>query len=305
MAKRASKKPAGDAPLVLHGVTITHPDRVVYAEGNITKGDVARYYAAAAPFLLPEIENRPISLLRCPSGTKAGCFFQRNVGFGLGADVLPFDWRYKGRRYQYIYIRDAKGLMEMIQMGVLEIHPWGATVADVHHPDRMIFDFDPDPAISFSAVKKAARDLRARLKKKGLESFVKCTGGKGLHVTVPLKPVHPWAEVKAWAAAMAQEMVAAAPDTYVATMTKSKRAGKIFIDYFRNDYTATAIAGYALRARPGAPAALPMEWDELSRLPAGNAFTIQKALKRLAAKKPAKRRLLNQKLPPLPVKGGK
>jgi len=302
MAKRRSKagRNGGDA-LVLHGVTITHPDRVVYPDAGITKGDVARYYAAVAPFLLEEIRDRPISLLRCPSGTKAGCFFQRNVGFGLGADVLPFDWRYKGRRYQYIYIQDAKGLMEMVQMGVLEIHPWGATVKDVHHPDRMIFDFDPDPAIPFSAVKKAARELRARLKKKGLESRVKCTGGKGLHVIVPIKPVHAWAEVKAWAARMAQDMVADAPDLYVATMTKAKRKNKIFIDYFRNDHTATAVAAYSLRARPGAPVAFPVAWEALSRLKAGNSFTIRNSLKRLTAKERRREPLRAQKLPPLPA----
>ena len=120
--------------LILHGVKITHPDRIVFEEGKITKGDVARYYAAVAPFLLREIKSRPISLLRCPSGIKADCFYQRNVGFGLGADVHPFVWDYKGRSYKYIYVKDEKGIMEMIQMGVIEIHPWGATIDKVHTP---------------------------------------------------------------------------------------------------------------------------------------------------------------------------
>ena len=135
--------------LILHGVTITHPDRIVFEEGKITKADVARYYAAVAPFLLQEIQGRPITVVRCPSGIKADCFYQRNVGFGLGPDVYPFVWKYKGRSYKYIYVKDIKGIMEMIQMGVIEIHPWGATIDKIHTPDRMIFDLDPDPRVPF------------------------------------------------------------------------------------------------------------------------------------------------------------
>lgn len=303
--KKTSASKTKDSALVLHGVTITHPERIVFPDVNVTKGDVARYYAAAAPYLLREIKNRPISLLRCPSGTTAECFFQRNVGFGLGPDVLPFDWHYKGRSFKYIYVRDARGIMEMIQMGVLEIHPWGSTVDNVHNPDRVIFDFDPDPAVAFTEVRKAARELRARLKKRGLECFLKCTGGKGLHVIVPLKPVHPWAQVKAWAAALAQEMVAEKPEVYVATITKAKRKGKILIDYFRNDYTATAVAGYSLRARPGAPVAVPLDWEELGRLRSGHDFTIEKTLKCLSRKKPAAIPPLRQNLPVMGEKKSK
>ena len=129
-----TKHPLAQDNLILHGVTITHPDRIVFAEGKITKGDVARYYAAVAPLLLREIQNRPITVVRCPSGVKAGCFYQRNVGFGLGANVYPFVWRYKDSSYKYIYVKDLKGIMELIQMGVIEIHPWGATIANIHTP---------------------------------------------------------------------------------------------------------------------------------------------------------------------------
>lgn len=267
--------------LLLHDVKITHPDRIVFQEGAITKGDVARYYAAVAPVLLPEIQNRPVTVVRCPGGVKADCFYQRNVGFGLGAHVHPFDWRYKGRRYKYIYVSDIKGIMEMIQMGVIEIHPWGATVDEVHSPDRMIFDLDPDPSIPFSEVTRAAQDVRRRLAAAGLDSFVKCTGGKGLHVVVPLAPRHSWEEVKGWASALAHTMVDEAPEKYVATITKAKRVGKILIDFFRNDYTATSIASYSLRARPGAPVAVPLEWGELTTLTAGNHFDMAAALTRL------------------------
>lgn len=288
--------------LVLHGVKITHPDRMVFEEGKITKGDVARYYAAVAPLLLRDIQSRPISLLRCPSGIKADCFYQRNVGFGLGADVYPFVWNYKDSSYKYIYVKDAKGIMEMIQMGVIEIHPWGATIDKVHTPDRMIFDLDPDPTVPFSEVKKAALEIRQRLHEAGLESFLKCTGGKGLHIVVPLAPYSSWRDVKGWASAFAHQMVEEAPDRYVATITKSKRIGKILIDFFRNDYTATGIANYSVRARPGAPVAVPLEWRELTKLKSANQFGMDAVLKRIK-RQPLQKSLPKQRLPNLRTEG--
>ena len=275
------KRTAPQEDLILHGVTITHPDRVVFEEDHITKGDVARYYAAVAPLLLREIQRRPITVVRCPNGVNADCFYQRNVGFGLGADVHPFFWDYKGRSYKYIYVEDVKGIMEMIQMGVIEIHPWGAMIDSVHTPDRMIFDLDPDPSVPFSEVKRTAMEVRNRLAIAGLESFLKCTGGKGLHVVVPLTPSSCWEEVKGWAAAFAHQMVNEAPDRYVATITKSKRKGKILIDFFRNDYTATSIASYSLRARPNAPVAIPLHWRELSKLRRGDQFDMEAVLNRI------------------------
>src|SRR3954451_23904312 len=159
-------------------------------------------------------------------------------------------------------------------MGVIKNHPWGATVDTIDYPDRLIFDLDPAPEVPFEALKLAAQDLRQRLRRKGLESSLKCTGGKGLHVTVALAGKDRWPEVKAFGAAVAQEMVSAAPEAYVATMSKAKRTGKIFIDYFRNDHTATAIADYAVRARPGAPVATPIEWKELKTLKSASQFTM-------------------------------
>jgi bifunctional non-homologous end joining protein LigD len=280
-----------ESALILHGVTITHPDRLVFEEEAITKGEVARYYAAVAPFLLEEIRCRPISLLRCPSGIDADCFYQRNLGFGLGTNVHPFEWKYKGRSYKYIYVKDEKGLMEMIQMGVIEIHPWGATIDRVHTPDRMIFDLDPDPIVPFSEVKQAACDVRDRLKQAGLDSALKCTGGKGLHVVVSLAPTSSWEQVKDWARVLAHKMVREAPDKYVATITKSKRIGKILIDFFRNDYTATGIAGYSLRARPGSTVAVPLKWRELTALNSADQFHMDAVLERIKRRTP-------QKVPP-------
>jgi bifunctional non-homologous end joining protein LigD len=199
----------------------------------------------------------------------------------LGADVYPFVWTYKGSSYKYIYVKDVKGVMEMIQMGVIEIHPWGATIDNIHTPDRLIFDLDPDLSVPFSEVRKAALEVKNRLHKIGLHSYLKCTGGKGLHVVVPLAPTSRWDEVKGWASVLAHHMVEQAPDQYVATITKSKRKGKILIDFFRNDYTATSIASYSLRARPGAPVAVPLEWRELPRLKSGNQFDMHTVLKRI------------------------
>jgi bifunctional non-homologous end joining protein LigD len=286
--QNASPAPAAKmkGSLVLHGINITHPDRVISEIGHITKGDLAEYYAAVAPFMLPRICRHPLSLLRCPAGIDGQCFYQRNPGKGLGPDVHPFKFKHKGKSYKYLYIKDEKGLLELVQMGAIEIHPWGASIDAIDCPDRLIFDLDPAPDVPFEAVKRAAQDLRRRLKRKGLESMLKCTGGKGLHVTVPLASKEKWPEVKSFAAVVANEMVETAPETYVATMTKTKRKGKIFVDYFRNDYTATAIADYAVRARPGAPVALPLEWKELRTLKSASQFTIKDVLKRLARKGP-------------------
>ena len=294
--KEAPVAPAGKATamegkkaenLVLHGITITHPGRIISDTGHITKGELAEYYAAVAPWILPQIVRHPLSLLRCPSGVDKQCFFQRNPGKGLGADVRPFEFKNKGKTYEYLYIEDEKGLLEVVQMGAVELHPWGASIDSIDCPDRMIFDLDPAPEVPFEALKLGAQDLRQRLRRRGLESSLKCTGGKGLHVTVPLAAKDSWSTVKGFAAAVADEMVAAAPEAYVATMSKAKRTGRIFIDYFRNDYTATAIADYAVRARPGAPVALPIDWKELKDLESASQFTMKDVLARLKRTKKA------------------
>lgn len=278
-------KPAATAQAMVGGVTITHPDRVIFAPDRITKGDLAEYYGGVAHLLVPRIARRPLSLLRCPSGIDAECFYQRNPGKGLGADVHPFVFQHKGKKFEYLYIENEKGLLELIQMGAIEIHPWGATIDAIDYPDRMTFDLDPAPDVPFTVLGIAAKDLRQRLKNHGLESALKCTGGKGLHVTVPLAGRDKWAAVKSFAAAVAREMVTAAPEAYIATMSKAKRPGKIFVDYFRNEYTATAIADYAVRARDGLPVAVPLEWDELKGLKAANQFTMKDVLKRLKDKR--------------------
>ena len=283
----AAAKGAKTDVLVEAGIIISHPDRVISETGHITKGELAGYHAAIAPFILPRIARHPLSLLRCPAGIDGKhCFFQRSPGRGLGKNVHSFDFQHKGKGYEYLYIEDEKGLLEIIQMGAIELHPWGASVDAIDYPDRLIFDLDPAPEVPFEALKLAAADLRQRLKKKGVDCSLKCTGGKGLHVTVALAGRDRWPEVKAFGAAVAEEMVSAVPEAYIATMSKAKRTGKIFIDYFRNDYTATAIADYGVRARPGAPVAVPLAWEELRGLKSASAFTMKDVLKRLKNRKP-------------------
>lgn len=294
-ARRRKAKPGG---LVLNGIAITHPERVISEAGRITKGELAEYYAGVAPLMLPQIVRRPLSLLRCPAGIDGECFFQRNPGKGLGADVRPFVFRHHGKKYEYLYIEDEKGLLEVIQMNSVELHPWGAPVDAIDYPDRMIFDLDPAPDVPFDAVKLAAEDLRQRLDRKGLESVLKCTGGKGLHVTVPLAGKDKWPAVKAFAATVAGEMVSATPEAYIATMSKAKRTAKIFIDYFRNDYTATAIADFSVRARPGAPVALPIEWKELKDLKSASQFSMKDVLKRVKGKRAKTRSILTRQILP-------
>jgi bifunctional non-homologous end joining protein LigD len=276
-----SKATLPNGKIEVLGVLISHPDRLIFKDPPVTKGELAEFYAAASPWMLKDIAGHPVSLLRCPEGTSGDCFYQRSPGTGLGPDVKPFRWKHKGKSYEYLYIENEKGLIEFVQMGGIELHPWGAPVNRIDYPDRLIFDLDPDEQVPFEAVKLAARDLRRRLKAKGLESFLKCTGGKGLHVTVPLAEKDNWQKVKSFAAAVAEEMVQDVPKAYVSTMSKAKRRGKIFVDYFRNDYTATAIADFAVRARRGAPVAAPLEWKELGELRCANQFTIRDVLKRL------------------------
>jgi bifunctional non-homologous end joining protein LigD len=295
--KTAARPPSKKSEaLVLHDVRVTHPDRVISETGHITKGGLASYYAVVAPYM--QIERHPLSLLRCPGGIDHTCFYQRNPGRGLGPDVHPFAFKNKGKNYEYLYIKDEKGLIELVQMGAVEIHPWGAGIDAIDFPDRMIFDLDPAEDVPFGALKLAALDLRHRLKSRKLESTLKCTGGKGLHVTVWLGGKDKWPAVKLFAASIAHEMVEVTPEAYIATMSKAKRGGKIFIDYFRNDYTATSIADYAVRARPGAPVALPLDWKELDALKSASQFSMKDVLERLSRKKPssiAKER--RQKLP--------
>jgi bifunctional non-homologous end joining protein LigD len=264
-------------------VTITHPTRVVYKSARITKGRVAEYYRAIAPWLLPELAKRPLSLLRCPSGAESSCFFQKHYLDSLGEGVKSISLRQKSGAEDYIYVDDVRGVLALVQMNTLEFHPWGSQVTAPEQPDRMVFDLDPDDGIAWKGVVAAAKDVRDRLAEAGLQSFVRTTGGEGLHVVVPITPGPSWDDVKNFCGAFAQAMAAHRPEIYVATMSKSKRTGKTFIDWLRNARGSTSVTSWSLRARPGAPVAVPLRWEELGRVRASNAFDLDKALRRAEA----------------------
>jgi bifunctional non-homologous end joining protein LigD len=244
---------------IVEGVRLSNPDKILYPEQGITKALLADYYVAVAPHMLPHVADRPVTMVRCPTGRGAKCFYQRHAGSGvlpqLGEVTIP------GFEEPYLYITNAAGLVAMVQMGVLEIHPWGVTVDRPDKADRIVFDLDPAEGLGFEAVIAAAHEVRDRLAALGLRSFVKTTGGKGLHVVVPVEPTAAWKEVKSFAKGLSAEMAAASPDKYLTKISKAERAGRIFIDYLRNDPTSTAVAPYSTRARPGAPVAMPLEWD--------------------------------------------
>jgi bifunctional non-homologous end joining protein LigD len=266
--------------LEFYGVKITHPDREVYPGTGITKGDVAAYYETVAPLMLPYLKGRLISLLRCTDGIKGECFFQRNPARGLGKHVKSKSITHKGKKHTYLYIEDETGLMELVQMGTIEFHAWQSHVQTIGKPDQIIFDLDPDDSVPFEAVKLAAEDVRRRLKKHGLDSLPRLTGGKGIHVVADISPELGWDDVKEFARMIAEEMEKEVPAAFVANMSKAKRKGKIFVDFFRNDYSATAIVPFSLRARESAPIAWPISWAELKKQKKASAFTLKSLSKK-------------------------
>ncbi len=243
---------------MIEGVRLSSPDKILYPEQGISKGDLADYYVAVAERMLPHVARRPITIMRCPTGRQQKCFYQRHAGAGVPKQIERV--RVPGFDNPYLFIRDLPGLIALVQIGVLEIHPWGVTVERPDRPDRMIFDLDPGEGLGFRAIVAAARELRERLSRLGLTSFVKATGGKGLHVVLPIDPAHAWAQVKGWAKSLSEAMAADAPDKYLTRIAKAERTGRIFIDYLRNDPTSTAVGPSSTRARPGAPVAMPIDW---------------------------------------------
>lgn len=261
-------------------ITITHPERVLFKAMKLTKGDIADYYRVVAPLMMPYLVERPVSLVRCPQGRQQKCFYQKHASGGfpeLLRKVMITEA--DGDRAEYLYIDEPEGLMAGVQFGALEFHVWGATIDDLDRPERLVFDLDPDPSVPFAEVKKAAVELRDFLSELGLETFPMLTGGKGVHVIVPLKRKAEWPAAKAFARRLAETMAEHAPDRYVANMSKAKRKGRIFIDYLRNERGATAIAPLSTRARDGAPVAWPLGWDELKRVKAASEYDVPKALR--------------------------
>ncbi len=265
-------------PAPVDDVKISNPGRVIFPEAKVTKGQLADYYRAVAPLMLEWTANRPVSLVRCPQGRAKKCFFQKHDSGSFGKHVLHVPVKEKkGGIEDYLYVADASGLLACVQMGTIEFHGWGSKVADIEKPDRLVFDLDPDEGLGFDAVKKAARDLKRHLADMGLQTFPLLTGGKGLHIVVPLTPKAEWPAVKDFANRFALALAEAEPDRFTATMSKAKRKGRIFLDWLRNQRGATAIMPYSTRAREGATVSAPIVWDELDEMKSGGRFTVKDA----------------------------
>jgi bifunctional non-homologous end joining protein LigD len=265
------------------GVTLSNPDRVLYPDQGITKLELARYYEEIASWILPQVRSRPLSLLRCPQGRVKECFFQKHPGVAISKHIARIDIREKSGTTSYLYIEKLSDLVALVQAGTLELHVWGCTVTDLERPDTLVFDLDPGPDVPWPDVVEASRSLHHRLHDLGLDGFVRLTGGKGLHVVVPLKPKSGWDEVKGFARAVASAHANDDPKKFTTNMSKAKRRGRIFIDYLRNGRGATAIASYSTRARKGAPVAVPIRRDELSPALTSNRYNIDSVRRRLAA----------------------
>ena len=254
-----------DAIATVAGVRLTHPDKVLDPESGVTKEQLALYFEAVAGAMLTHIQGRPASIVRCPEGSTKQCFFQKHAGVGLPKAVSSVQVPDKktGALEDYIMIESAEGLVSLAQLGVLEIHPWGSQANSLEKPDRLIFDLDPDEALPWARLVASARAIREFLKELKLESFVKTTGGKGLHLVVPIAPETEWPQIKLFCRGAAAAIESSDPSLYLIKMTKAARVGRIFVDYLRNERGSTAIAAYSPRARAGMRVAVPLDWKEL------------------------------------------
>ncbi|SFF07870.1 ATP-dependent DNA ligase LigD phosphoesterase module/ATP-dependent DNA ligase LigD polymerase module [Sulfitobacter brevis] len=269
-----------DRPLVA-GIGISSPERLVFPGAAYTKLQVAQYYERTAERILHAAADRPLSLLRLPEGLKGQQFFQKHAGKGFPEGLKVIDiTQSDGKAEPYMFVADAAGLVAAAQMGTIEFHIWGSRRDRLERPDRMVFDLDPDEGLGFDAVKEAAVDIRDTLQGLGLPSWPLLSGGKGVHVVVPLRRVSGWDTVKLYAHVFSQLVASRAPDRYTTQMSKAKRKGRIFIDWLRNERGATAIAPFSLRARQNAPVAVPVSWEELADIKSAAAFTLETVAKR-------------------------
>ncbi|MHA3978218.1 non-homologous end-joining DNA ligase [Halovulum sp. GXIMD14794] len=273
--------------LTLQGVRISNAGRVVFPRAGCTKGDVARYYDAVGGRMLWGMARRPVSLLRCPEGIDGACFFQKHAGKGFPAEVGRVAIEEEsGTTADYLMIDRPEGLLAAAQMGAIEFHVWPARIDRLDRPDRLVLDLDPDEGLTFAEVQAAAQEIGDFLAEIGIETRPLLTGGKGVHLIAPLRRTVSWDRLKSFARTVAQGFAEDQPERFVATMSKARRKGRIFIDWLRNERGATAVAPWSVRARPGAPVAVPVGWDELAMLKAPNGFDMNAAKKRAAVADP-------------------
>ncbi len=261
-----------ERPIVVPNIQITHPERVVYPEVGVTKQQLADYAALVAPLMLPFVVGRPLALVRCPEGVAHECFFQKHATAGMPAAMM----RKTGHEdEEVLVIENEDDLFTLIQFGVIEIHTWGSRFPDVEKPDLMVFDLDTGPGVQWREVIQAAEVMRALLKELGLECFLKLSGGKGFHLAVPIEPgTLDWKEFKGFALQVAEALDLMVPNHFVTVMTKSKRTGRIFIDYLRNGRGATSVAPYSLRTHPEAPASVPIAWEDIRSVESAREYTL-------------------------------
>ena len=260
---------------------ITNPQRLVWPSLKISKRDLIGYYDEVSAWILPHVANRPLTLVRCPDGAEAKCFYQRHLGMGASPGDIKTFKRLRSSKGHYIYVDSHRGLLSTIQNGAVELHTWGATLPDARHPDRITLDLDPDPDLPWPRLLDATRLTRTLVEGLGLKCFLKTTGGKGLHVVIPLTPQLDWDEVKEFSMHMAEFLVRAQPGLFTSRIAKAARTGKVFVDYLRNSETASAVAAFSARARKEAGVSTPLAWDELDKKDPRERFTVKTVPQRL------------------------
>ena len=280
-ARDEAAAPRDDAAVALPAVRLTHPERVLYPDLGLTKRDIAAYYERVAQWIVPHIAGRPLTLVRCPSGVGESCFFMKHSRVWAPPGLRRVRIQEKTKLGEYLVADDLAGILALVQMDVLEIHTWNSTVDDVEHPNRLVLDLDPGPDVRWPAVVAAARAVRDVFAALGLESFVKTTGGVGLHVVVPVVPALDWHECLEVARALANAIVRHDPRAYTAAVPKAGRERKILLDYLRNNRTNTSVAAFSTRARAGAPISMPLAWDELTPRLRPSRLTVQSVGRRL------------------------
>jgi bifunctional non-homologous end joining protein LigD len=273
-SERKDPRPSAES----FGIEISNKERVIFPDEGLTKLDLADYYAAVESLVMVDAGHRPMTLIRCPQGRSKKCFFQKHDTGSFGPHVkhVPVKEK-KGIVQDYLYFDDIRGLLACVQMGTIEFHGWGSRSEDIEHPDRLVFDLDPDVGLDFDKVKQAAVRLRELLADLGLKTFPLLSGGKGLHVVAPLDASADWTEVSSFAERFSRAIAEAEPDMFTANIRKVQRKGRIFLDWLRNQRGSTAVMPYSARAREGAPVAAPIAWEELDRYRGGNHFSIRDA----------------------------
>ncbi|HXH29282.1 MAG TPA: DNA ligase D [Bacteriovoracaceae bacterium] len=283
-AKKITKKVSKKLP-VKSVRTISSPDKVLFKAEKKTKKDVAEFYTAIAKVMLPYLADRPLSLVRCPNGSEGSCFFQKHIIGNVPDSFNTFLVKEEKGQGIYVTIDSLEGLIELVQINAFEIHAWNSHKDTYMKPDQIVMDFDPGPGVAWKTIVESGFELKELLEDLGLKSFVKLTGGKGLHVHIPIAPVYSWDQVKSFSQTLAMELVNRRPELYTANMAKKLRNKKIFVDYLRNGYGATAVVPYSLRARPTSAIALPLEWSELRKVKGPQDFTMDKARKKILNRK--------------------